>query len=52
MAKSSGKVLEFFSQAYIIYLMFELISSDRGSDDLSFGFNHDSVRKQRELNDI
>ena len=39
LTKSSGKHLEDFSPAHIVPLMYKLITSAKGSDDLSNGFN-------------
>ena len=46
---SSGKILENISHSHIVSLMYILITSSRGSDDLSIGFNRDRNRRQREL---
>ena len=48
---SSGKSLEDINHAYIIYLLYKLITSVRGSDDLSIGFDPDRARSQRDLTD-
>ena len=44
----SGKHLEEISHAHIVSLMYKL-SSCRGSDDLSIGFDRDRNRRKREL---
>ena len=46
---SSGKHLKDISYAHNVSLMYKLIISSRGSDDLSIGFNRDHIRRQREL---
>ena len=46
---SSGKHLEDFSQAYIAFLMHNLISSVKETDDLSLGFNRDPIRREKRL---
>ena len=46
---SSGKHLENIDHAHIVCLMYKLISSSKGSDDLSIGFHRDRGRRQREL---
>ena len=46
---SSGKHLENIDHAHIVCLMYKLITSSRGSDDLSIGFDRDRGRRQREL---
>ena len=46
---SSGKHLEFFDVAHIISLMYKLITSNGGRDDLSICFHRDWGRRQREL---
>ena len=45
----SGKHLEDISHAQIVSLMYKLITSGRGSDELSIGFDRDRGRKQRQL---
>ena len=47
---SSGKHLENIDHGHIVSLMYKLLSSSRGSDDLSIGFDRDRGRRQRELN--
>ena len=49
LATSSGKHLEDISHAHIVSLMYKLITSSRGSDDLSIGFDRDHFRMLREL---
>ena len=46
---SSGKYLENIDHAHIVSLMYNLLTSSRGSDDLSIGFDRDRNRRQREL---
>ena len=46
---SSGKHLENIEHAHIVSLMYKLLSSSKGSDDLSIGFDRDRGRRQREL---
>ena len=46
---SSGKHLENIDHAHIVCLMYKLITSSKGSDDLSIGFGRDRGRRQREL---
>ena len=46
---SSGKHLENIDHAHIVSLMYKLISSSRGSDDLSIGFDRDRTRRRNEL---
>ena len=46
---SSGKHLENIDHAHIVFLMYKPITSSRGSDDLSIGFDRDRGRRQREL---
>ena len=46
---SSGKHLENIDHAHIASLMYKLITSSRGSDDLSIGFDRYRGRRQREL---
>ena len=45
---SSGKHLENTDHAHIVSLMYKLLTSSRGSDDLSIGFDRDRDRRQRE----
>ena len=49
---SSGKHLENIDHAYIVSLMYKLLTSSRGSDDLSIGFDRDRNRRQRELTNV
>ena len=49
MTSSSGKHIEEISHAHIVFLMYKLITSSRGSDDLSIGFDRDRGRRQYEL---
>ena len=46
---SSGKHLENIDHAHIVSLMYKLLISSKGSDDLSIGFDRDRNRRQREL---
>ena len=46
---SSGKHLENIDHAHIVSFMYKLLTSSKGSDDLSIGFDRDPNRRQREL---
>ena len=46
---SSGKHLENIDHAQIVSLMYKPLTSSKGSDDLSIGFDRDRGRRQREL---
>ena len=46
---SSGKHMEYIDHAHLVCLIYKLITSSRGSDDLSIGFDRDRIRRQREL---
>ena len=46
---TSGKHLENIDHAHIVSLMYKLLTSSKGSDDLSIGFDRDCNRRQREL---
>ena len=46
---SCGKHLENIDHARIVSLMYKLLTSSRGSDDLSFGFDRDRNRRKRKL---
>ena len=46
---SSGKHMEYIDHAHLVCLIYKLITSSRGSDDLSIGFDRDRNRRQREL---
>ena len=46
---SSGKRLEDFSHAHLVSLMYKLITSSKGSDDLSVGFVRSSARGREEM---
>ena len=46
---SSGMLLENIDHAHIVSLMYKLLTSSKGSDDLSIGFDRDCNRRQREL---
>ena len=49
---SSGKYLENIDHAHIVSLMYKLLSSSKGSDDSSLGFDRDRGRRQRALTNI
>ena len=46
---SSGKHLEEISHAYIVSLMYKLLTSSKDSDDLSIGFDRNRGRRKNEL---
>ena len=46
---SSGKHLEKINHAHIVSLMYKLLSSSKGSDDLSIGFDRSRDRRKPEL---
>ena len=46
---SSGKHLEEVSHAHIVSLMYKLITTSKGCDDLSIGFDRDRTRRRNEL---
>ena len=46
---SSGKHLEEVSHAHIVSLMYKLITTAKGCDDLSIGFDRDRTRRRNEL---
>ena len=46
---SSGKHSENIHNAHIVSLLYKLLRSSRGSDDLSIGIDRDCGRRQREL---
>ena len=46
---SSGKHLENIDHSHIVSLMYKLLTSSNGSDDLSNCFDRDRNRRQREL---
>ena len=46
---SSGKHLENTDHAHIVSLRYKLLTSSKGSDDLSIGFDRDRIRRQLEL---
>ena len=46
---SSAKHIEKIDNAHIVSLMYKLLTSNKGSDDLSIGFDRDRNRRQREL---
>ena len=46
---SSGKHLKNIDHAQIVSLLYKLLTSSKGSDDLSIGFDRDRNRRQREL---
>ena len=45
----SGKHLENIGHAHIVSLMYKLLTSSKGSDDLSIGFDRDRTRRRNEL---
>ena len=45
----SGKHLENIDHAHTVSLIYKLITSSRGSDDLSIGFDRDRTRRRNEL---
>ena len=47
---SSGKHLEDISHTHVVALMFSLITSSKGSDDFSIGFDRDRGRRKNEMN--
>ena len=49
MTTSSWKHLENIDHAHIISLMYKLLTSSTGSDDLSIGVDRDRNRRKREL---
>ena len=49
LATSSGKHIEEINHAHILCLMYTLITSSRGSDDSSIGFERDRNRRQQDL---
>ena len=49
LATSTGKHLENIDHAHIVSLMYKLLTSSKGSDDLSIGFDRDRNKRQREL---
>ena len=46
---SSGKHLEDVSHAHFVSLRYKLITSSKGSDDLSIGFDRSSARRREEI---
>ena len=48
---SSGKHFEDISHAHLVSLIYKLITSSKGGDDLSIGFDRDQGRRQDELID-
>ena len=46
---SSGKHLEDISHAHLVSLIYKLITSSKGSDDLSMGFDRSSSRRREEI---
>ena len=46
---SSGKQLEDINHAHLVSLMFKPITSSKGSDDLSIGFDRSSARRREEI---
>ena len=49
LATSSGKHLEDVSHAPIVSLMYKLLTTAKGCDDLSIGFDRDRTRRRNEL---
>ena len=49
LSTSSGKHLENIDHALIVSLMYKLLTSSKGSDDLSIGFDGDRTRRRNEL---
>ena len=49
LAISSGKHLEDVSHAHIVSLMYKLITTAKGCDDLSIGFDRDRTRRRNQL---
>ena len=49
LATSSEKHLEDVSHAHIVRLMYKLITTAKGCDDLSIGFDRDRTRRRNEL---
>ena len=48
---SSGKHLQDISHAHVVSLMYKLITSSKGSDDLSIGFDRGRARRKDEMTD-
>ena len=46
---SSGKHLEDISHAHLVFLMYKLITSRKGSDSLSIGFDRNRTRRKDEI---
>ena len=46
---SSGKHMEGISPAHLVFLMYKLITSCKGSKDLSIGFDHSSGRRRDDM---
>ena len=46
---SSAKHFEDISHAHIVSLMYKLLTSNKGSDDLSIGFDRSSARRREEM---
>ena len=49
MTTSSGKQLEDFSHALVVCLMYKLVTTAKGCDDLSVGFDCSRDRRKQEL---
>ena len=49
LSTSSGKHLENIDHSHIVSLMYKLLTSSRGSDDLSICFDRDRTRRRNEL---
>ena len=50
LASSIGKSLEDISRAQTVRVLYKLVPSSRGSDEMSIGFDRDREVKQQELN--
>ena len=49
LSTNSGKHLENIDHAHMVYLMYKLLTSTKGSDDLSVGFDRRRDKRRREL---
>ena len=49
LTSASGKHLENIDHAHIVSLMYKRLTSSKGSDDLSIGFDRDRTRRRNEL---
>ena len=52
LATSSGKHIEEINHAHIVCLMYKLLTSSRGSNGLSIGFDRSFHRREHELTKI